>query len=179
VPCCQDGSRFGCPQTVTVDHGRQFESQLFRSLVTLCRIQITRTTPYHPASNGLVERLHRSLKAAIMCHADAEWTEAVPLVLLGIRSAYTEDLSTCAAELVYGEPLRISGEFLDPTIQRDDPLPFLQQLRLRIKELRSTPATRHSTQASFLHRAFARLYTRLPAPGLRPPCSAVMLQTPT
>jgi len=38
-------------------------------------------TPHHPAVSGLVEQLHRTLKAAIMCHADEQWTEALPLVL--------------------------------------------------------------------------------------------------
>jgi hypothetical protein len=47
------------------------------------------------------------MKAAIMFHADEQWTEALPLVLLGIRSAYKEVLETSVAELVYGEPLRV------------------------------------------------------------------------
>jgi len=81
-------SRFGCPQTITTDQGRQFESQLFHNLAKLCGIHLCRTTPYHPAANGLVERLHRTLKAAIMCHAGEQWTETLPLVLLGIRTSY-------------------------------------------------------------------------------------------
>jgi cleavage and polyadenylation specificity factor subunit 1 len=72
-------SRFGCPQTITTDQGRQFESQLFKSLAKLCGIQLSRTTAHHPAANGLVERFHRTLKAAIVCHADQTWTEALPL----------------------------------------------------------------------------------------------------
>jgi cleavage and polyadenylation specificity factor subunit 1 len=52
-------SRFSCPQTITTDQGRQFESQLFHSLAKLCDIQLSRTTAYHPAANGLVERFHR------------------------------------------------------------------------------------------------------------------------
>jgi cleavage and polyadenylation specificity factor subunit 1 len=68
-------SRFGCPQTITTDQGRQFESQLFHSLASLCGIHLTRTTAYHPATNGLVERFHRTLKAAIMCHDNLHWTE--------------------------------------------------------------------------------------------------------
>ena len=48
----------------------QFESHLFRSLAKLCDIQLSRTTAHHSAANGLVERLHRTLKAAIMCRAD-------------------------------------------------------------------------------------------------------------
>jgi transposase InsO family protein len=110
-------SRFGCPQAVTTDQGRQFESQLFHSLAKLCGIQLSRTTTHHPAANGLVERFHRTLKAAIMCHADQQWTEteALPLGLLGIRTAFKEDLQASVAELVYGEHLSIPGELLIPT----------------------------------------------------------------
>jgi transposase InsO family protein len=85
-------SRFGCPQSITTDQGRQFESQLFHSLANLCGIQLSRTTAYHPAANGLVERFHRTLKSAIMCHDNQQWTEVLPLVLLGIRTSLKEDL---------------------------------------------------------------------------------------
>jgi transposase InsO family protein len=59
----------------------------------MCGIQHIRTTPYHPAANGLVERLHRTLKAAIMFHKNMPWTDALPIILLGIRTAYKEDLN--------------------------------------------------------------------------------------
>jgi hypothetical protein len=42
-------------------------------------------------------------KAGIMCHADQHWTEALPLVL-GIRTAFKEDLLALIAELVNGKP---------------------------------------------------------------------------
>jgi transposase InsO family protein len=109
-------SRFGCPQTITTDHARQFESQLFLSLAKLCGIQLSRTTAHHPAANGLVECFQRTLNAAIMCHADQHWTEVLSLVLLGIRTALKVHLQASVSELVYGEPLRIPGELLAPTI---------------------------------------------------------------
>jgi cleavage and polyadenylation specificity factor subunit 1 len=65
-------SCFSCPQTITTDQGRQFESQLFQSLAKLCGIQLSRTTAHQPADNGLVECFHRTLKAAIMCHTDQQ-----------------------------------------------------------------------------------------------------------
>ena len=46
-----------------------------------------------------MDRLHRTLKAAIMCHAEEQWTEALPL-LLGIRTAYKDDLESSTTELV-------------------------------------------------------------------------------
>ncbi|GBP16165.1 hypothetical protein EVAR_87670_1 [Eumeta japonica] len=58
------------------------------------------------AYNGLVERFHRQLKTAITCHANEHWTECLPLVLLGVRSAYKDDLKASCAELVY-ETLRL------------------------------------------------------------------------
>lgn len=55
--------RYGSPKIITTDQGSQFEAQLFKALLQFSGTQKMRTTAYHPASNGLVERWHRSLKA--------------------------------------------------------------------------------------------------------------------
>ena len=41
-------SRFGCPQTITTNQGRQFESHLFHNLAKMCGINLCRTTPTIP-----------------------------------------------------------------------------------------------------------------------------------
>ena len=104
--------RFGTLLRITTDQGRQFESQLFTELSNIIGSNHLRTTDYHPQANGLVERFHRQLKAAISCHATERWTEVLPIVLIGIRSAWREDLKAIPADLVYGETLRLPGEFL-------------------------------------------------------------------
>ena len=58
-------SRFGTPSTIITDRGRQFQSNLWTALTTLLGSKRARTTSYHPQANGLVERFHRQLKAAL------------------------------------------------------------------------------------------------------------------
>ena len=69
------------------------------------------TTAYHPAANGMVLRFHCQLKAAIKSRADDRWSDTVSAVLLGIRATYREDLHASAAELMYGETIRLPSEF--------------------------------------------------------------------
>ncbi|XP_037568144.1 uncharacterized protein LOC119449019 [Dermacentor silvarum] len=104
-------ARFGVPSTITTDRGRQFESALFTSITQLIAATRIRTTAYHPMSNGMVERFHPQLKAALTATEEHSWVEALPLVLLGIRSTLKADIGCSAAELVYGTTLRLPGEF--------------------------------------------------------------------
>ncbi|KAK4468964.1 hypothetical protein MN116_000100 [Schistosoma mekongi] len=106
-------ANFGCPFIITTDRGRQFESGLFHSLTKLLGATRFRTTAYHPQSNGLVERFHQQLKASLSATNIPQWTEALPLVLLGIRSMVKEDVRCSVAELVYGTTLRLPGEFVE------------------------------------------------------------------
>jgi hypothetical protein len=88
-----------------------------------------------------------------MCHADQQWTEALPLVLLGIRTAFEEDLQASVAELVYGEPLTIPGELLTPSTNPVDPALLITELRQHMARLRPFPAAHHASPATFVHSA--------------------------
>lgn len=149
-------SRFGSPSRITTDRGRQFEAHLFRALASLIGFRQSRSTAYHPQANGMVERFHRQLKAAIMCHVNESWTDALPFVLLGIRAAWKEDLQASSAELVYGEPLRIPGEFFAPAnTPQVDNSEFVARLRRSMAELRPRQASRHSVPATFIFKDLA------------------------
>ena len=109
-------ARFGTPITIVTDRGRQFESNLWDQLRYLLGVNRQRTTAYHPAANGMVERFHRQLKAALKCHPQpTHWMDTLPMVRLGVRTALKEDLYCTAAEMVYGTTLRLPGDFFVPT----------------------------------------------------------------
>ena len=53
--------RFSPPEQLHSDQGRQFESQLVAEVCKFLGINKTRTTPYHPQGDGLIERFNRTL----------------------------------------------------------------------------------------------------------------------
>ena len=146
-------SRFGVPSTVTTDRGSQFESALWRELMQLLGSTRCRTTAYHPSANGLVERFHRQLKASLKAQPDpTKWTEALPLILLGIRTALKTDLQCNTAKLVYGTTLRLPGEFFNPesSTALTDPADYVTRLKLIMSKLKATPVRKQSPRKPYV-----------------------------
>jgi hypothetical protein len=95
-----------------------------------------RTTAYNPRANGMVERFHRQLKAALMTRHDrTNWVEHLPVILLGIRNAVKEDLGHTATEMLYGEPVRLPGDFFQQSGKQEDTGEYISRIKSKIREL--------------------------------------------
>ena len=94
-----------------------------------------RTTAYHPAANGMVERLHRQMKAALKCHKTKAWAEILSIILLGIRATIKEDLKASSYELFYGTTIRLPGKFflISKSMNTSD---FVENLRKKMRALK-------------------------------------------
>ncbi|XP_008552079.1 uncharacterized protein LOC103574413 [Microplitis demolitor] len=111
------------------------------------------TTPYHPQANGLVERLHRQLESALLCHQKS-WYDALPTVLLGLRAAWKDDIQTKPAELVYGEPIRLPGELLIPTNKKSSH-DIVNTLKRHFNSLAPAEMSRHGKHSVFCSRSLS------------------------
>ncbi|KAG8185230.1 hypothetical protein JTE90_002759 [Oedothorax gibbosus] len=127
-------------------------------------------------SNGLVERFHRSLKAALMCQDNTRWTTTLPLVLLGLRTTIKEDLGATCSEMLHGTTVSLPGEFLQPSNQlsHDEPSTFLQHLWKAMCELSPANTSWHNKPFHYVHPSLqtcTRVFVRNDAvkPPLTPP----------
>ena len=139
-------SRFGMPSEISSDRGSQFTSKLWSITAQLLGTKHSRTTAYHPQANGLVERFHRHMKSALRARLTGhQWADELPWILLGIRTAPKEDLGTSSAELVYGAPLTVPGDFVASSSPQP-PQTFLPSLREKVKTFLPVPTTSHGMQ---------------------------------
>ena len=147
-------TRFGVPDHIISDRGAQFTGALWHELHHLLGIHVHQTTSYHPQANGLVERFHRQLKGALRARLTGpEWMDHLPVVLLGIRTAWREDAGASPAELLYGAALRLPGEMIPDVHPLKEPdSGFLRELQ-RSMRLQSAPLPRFQPGRSFVPRA--------------------------
>ncbi|GFS48632.1 retrovirus-related Pol polyprotein from transposon 412 [Nephila pilipes] len=61
---------------------------------------------------------------------------------MGYRATWKEDLQATTAEMIYGAPIRLPGEFLCPSKPSADPVIFVGRLRETMQRL-SPPTTQH------------------------------------
>ena len=146
-------SRFGVPENITSDRGAQFTSALWTECNRCLGINVNRTTAYHPQANGMIERFHRQLKAALKARTTGtNWYSEIPIVLLGIRTSWREDSGCSPAELVYGSTLRLPGEFLSSTgTETSTPKSeFVQQLQNTMRSMKPPPPKFHGQQSTYV-----------------------------
>uniref|UniRef100_A0A3Q2QXS5 Integrase catalytic domain-containing protein n=1 Tax=Fundulus heteroclitus TaxID=8078 RepID=A0A3Q2QXS5_FUNHE len=135
-------ARFGAPLELHTDQGRNFESVLFKSICQLFQISKTRTTPYHPASNGQVERFNRTLLQMIRCYVDQNqknWDEHLSLLTAAYRSAQNSSTGFSPNMLMLGrevhQPQELWLGLAERTWSEKDPLEYVHDLEKTLGEV--------------------------------------------
>jgi len=85
--------RWGSPLYLHSDQGKNFDSLLLKEVCKLLGIEKTRTTAYHPMSDGLVERYNRTLLNMLSHYVNDrhnDWDDALQPVMLAYRTSVHE-----------------------------------------------------------------------------------------
>ena len=118
-------TRHGTGSKLITDQGRAFMS-FFKETCKILGICKTNTTSYHPESNGMIERLHRVLHAALSHYvntANTNWDILVPFFLMAHRATPHSTTKHSPFFLLHGREMilpsqenlkaRVSGENID------------------------------------------------------------------
>jgi hypothetical protein len=98
--------RFGVPSELTVDNGKQFDSQDFRDFYLSIGTKPAFASVYHPQSNGIVEcangKIFTAIKKRLLDDKKGKWADQLPEVVWALNT--TECLATgfTPSRLLYG-----------------------------------------------------------------------------
>ncbi|KAL8615846.1 hypothetical protein ACOMHN_048554 [Nucella lapillus] len=135
-------SRYGVPERIHSDQGRDFESALVRSLCEMYGVRKTRTTPYHPQGNGQCERFNRTLHDLLRT-LSAEQKQKWPLYLQEMVQAYNTTPHSVTGfspyYLLFGQDPHLPVDVLlgRETVLASGATDWVQQHRARLHEAHS------------------------------------------
>ena len=128
---------FGMPLVIHSDQGREFENGLMKSLCSLLGCVKTRTAPYHPESDGMVERFNRTCLMMLSMFVNDRrdnWHELLPFVMHAYCTSVHESTGYSPFRLMMGEecslPQDVTTDELRTHLEHDvAPHPFATWVR--------------------------------------------------
>ena len=102
---------YGFPAKLHSDKGANFESKVIRKLCNIAGIQKSRTTPYHPMGNGMVERFNRMLLNMLGTMSEkqkSDWKSHVPTLTHAYNAAMHESTGFSPFFLMFGRHPRLA-----------------------------------------------------------------------
>ncbi len=102
-------THFGLPYRVQTDGASYFVGNVFKSELARLGIEHCVSSPYHPQSQGAIERAHRTLKEILRKYATqygSSWDDDLPYLLFVLRDAPNESTGFSPFELVFAHNVR-------------------------------------------------------------------------
>uniref|UniRef100_A0A674NZL8 Gypsy retrotransposon integrase-like protein 1 n=1 Tax=Takifugu rubripes TaxID=31033 RepID=A0A674NZL8_TAKRU len=174
---------FGLPTVVQTDQGTNFMSRVFAQVLKSLGIKHITSSPYHPESQGALERFHQTMKTMLKkcCfESKKDWDDAVPFVLFAAREAVQESLGFSPAELVFGHEVRgplklLKEQFLLPRGGEGCSIP---EYVLRLRECLQRACTLAKSSLASSQKKMKRRYDQKAVPPSFQPGDRVLILSP-
>jgi len=109
--------RHGCPKIILSDRGTHFKNELVEQLCDKFKINHKLSSPYHPQTNGLVERFNRTLceSLAKVIERENQWDEYIESVLFAYRTTKHSTIGQTPFYMMYGREAVLPIDEIDIT----------------------------------------------------------------
>ena len=107
----------GIPEVVVSDNATAFTSSEFTEFLKNNGIRHVRTPPYHPASNGLVERCVQTFKEGFKRLREGSINTRISRFLFKYRLTPHSSTGVSPAELIFGRKLRSQLDLMKPSLE--------------------------------------------------------------
>ena len=111
-------SYLGLPEVIVSDNAATFTSDEFSEFVKRNGIRHIRSPPYHPASNGLVERVVQTFKEGLKRFKSGTLSTRLSRFLMWYRITPHSTTGSSPSELMWGRRLRSQLDLLLPDAER-------------------------------------------------------------
>ena len=136
-------SRVGVPDEVLTNQGSNFTLKLLAEIYEMLKIKGIRTNPYHPQTDGLVERFNGTLKNMLRrCTRQnpRDWDILLPYLLFAYREVLQESTRFSPFELLYGPAVRGPLDILKESWETrekcpEDVVTYVTEMRSRLEEM--------------------------------------------
>ncbi|KAM7293326.1 DDE-type integrase/transposase/recombinase [Ixodes scapularis] len=157
--------RHGAPEVLISDRGSSFMAQLTQEVLRLSHTSHRCTTAYHPQTNGLTERLNKTIADMISMYVDVEhktWDEVLPYVTFAYNTAVQETTGVTPFQLVHGRKVTTMLDAMlphEPAVDASDDAQVVAQraeevrqlARLRIKAQQRVDTGRYNLRRRDVH----------------------------
>ena len=97
--------KYGTPKCILTDHGSHFTATMMDNLFKRLGIVHMYSTPYHPQTNGQIERFNSTMDAKIAALSNpsrSDWDEQLPFVTMNYNTTIHSTTRVIPFELMYG-----------------------------------------------------------------------------